>query len=517
MKLHCVSGPLAQQVFELAEGRSLVMGREPDSTLADDQLILPSKTVSRSHCRVEPSAVGGWQVLDLESSNGTRLNRKAVESVPVALRSGDQLQVGEFSFRVETDEPVAEAAREEISQRTPAPSTQSKKRFSAPAESNQKIKELLYKAQAAALQLKARFERLDLSRRMLIVILLAASVAHLIATSLMLGDARTQLLDQSLAVGKELVRNLANTNQDALAEKSALLLDCAGIRQNGDVVNAYVLGPERQVLCPIGLELNPEGINRVAAERGELVDNCRFLIGELGEETCDFVMPVKIFRQDLSRLDTVGFARIEYSPRAALAATQSLQSTRFNTFFVSLALMLAAWWLIVRWLRSSVAYVADGLRVAAQGHRQSLEMTESFASFEPLIEEANRLIAKGSQGLKANSQAAVDGASFLQILFQQVLLLEERAVLIVDQDNQVVAASPALDQILPFDRQLLGAHITEAVTDTHLQGDLVAYLNDLAQGVEVVDRSLSMNDRVIQVRGMPLFLNDQYAAAILIF
>jgi pSer/pThr/pTyr-binding forkhead associated (FHA) protein len=66
---------------------------------ADCDLRLRAARVSRHHCLLRTQA-GGVTLADLGSSNGTFLNGQRVTS-QAALRSGDLVQVGDFSFVVE--------------------------------------------------------------------------------------------------------------------------------------------------------------------------------------------------------------------------------------------------------------------------------------------------------------------------------------------------------------------------------------------------------------------------------
>ncbi len=71
----------------------MVVGRH---TEADIRLPLPD--VSRRHCRLHFVA-GGWQVVDLNSLNGTKVNGEPVQQA--ALEQGDLLRIGGFTFAVD--------------------------------------------------------------------------------------------------------------------------------------------------------------------------------------------------------------------------------------------------------------------------------------------------------------------------------------------------------------------------------------------------------------------------------
>ena len=75
------------------DGRRLVIGRHPDCGLVLDDLL-----TSREHAEVVVAA-GLLTVVDLHSTNGTRVNGDPVERHP--LRPGDEIQIGETVLRFE--------------------------------------------------------------------------------------------------------------------------------------------------------------------------------------------------------------------------------------------------------------------------------------------------------------------------------------------------------------------------------------------------------------------------------
>lgn len=82
----------------------LVLGRRGDRA----QLVVPGDgRISSAHCRFERSAESGqWQVVDLQSTNGTLVENQRVATWP--LRDGDRLFVGEtvlkFTFHDEIED-----------------------------------------------------------------------------------------------------------------------------------------------------------------------------------------------------------------------------------------------------------------------------------------------------------------------------------------------------------------------------------------------------------------------------
>ena len=81
------------KVVDLSDSKVTIgRGAENAVPLLDDQ-------ASRVHAVVEPDGRGGYQVRDLGSRNGTKLNEIRVEESP--LKSGDVLRVGQHEFLIE--------------------------------------------------------------------------------------------------------------------------------------------------------------------------------------------------------------------------------------------------------------------------------------------------------------------------------------------------------------------------------------------------------------------------------
>jgi serine phosphatase RsbU (regulator of sigma subunit) len=87
-----VQGPDAGRRFDL-EGPSNILGRQADCTV-----YLPAKAVSRHHAQIL-RATDGYQVEDLDSSNGTFLNgQRLTPRVRQPLTERDTLELGPYTF-----------------------------------------------------------------------------------------------------------------------------------------------------------------------------------------------------------------------------------------------------------------------------------------------------------------------------------------------------------------------------------------------------------------------------------
>lgn len=94
LQLQGVTGSLAGQAITLPSNGG-VIGRGSACSV-----VLPDDLASRQHAAFEPAGAG-WAVVDLGSTNGTRVNGHTIlPQQPVVLQPGDQVQIGSSAFRV---------------------------------------------------------------------------------------------------------------------------------------------------------------------------------------------------------------------------------------------------------------------------------------------------------------------------------------------------------------------------------------------------------------------------------
>jgi hypothetical protein len=72
-----------------------LLGRRSDSQDIHPEIVINDPGISRRHLRILRGAGGALSLLDLGSTNGTRLNDQAVEpNLPTPLREGDEITLG---------------------------------------------------------------------------------------------------------------------------------------------------------------------------------------------------------------------------------------------------------------------------------------------------------------------------------------------------------------------------------------------------------------------------------------
>jgi len=74
------------------DGPRAVLGRSDDA-----ECVLRDPNVSRRHAELRQDASGQWEIFDLGSTNGVKVNGRRVTEAP--LREGDQVTIGTTTFR----------------------------------------------------------------------------------------------------------------------------------------------------------------------------------------------------------------------------------------------------------------------------------------------------------------------------------------------------------------------------------------------------------------------------------
>jgi hypothetical protein len=88
----------------LAEGKRMVVG--PGGAVLgrsrECDIVLGDSNVSRRHAEIRPGDQGGWTVADLGSTNGVRVNGRAISGA-TAIESGDEIDLGTVRVQLEVE------------------------------------------------------------------------------------------------------------------------------------------------------------------------------------------------------------------------------------------------------------------------------------------------------------------------------------------------------------------------------------------------------------------------------
>lgn len=516
MRLKCFKGPLHGQEFDLVEGEVYVLGREPTQEGAQP-ILLDSLTVSANHAEVSLKD-NSVLIRDLNSRNGIRINRNKIKEA--YLSPDDTLELGEFKFVLE-DSSYDEQYNAQDATPTPFQQDEPADELTGRDLSNVGVPEENEK-QSPIKQLKDRYEKLDFRIKLFGGTLLFTIIAHSLIVIPILQETKKRLFRESFQTARQITENLAQKYAVDLAAEKYHMIDCDVyrnnlVRNNFSVGSVFLLTKEATVACPLGEKVPNASRLAEFMKANQAVDDCDALIGLDGFNVCTLMAPAMYRFAGEKTPDVVGFALIQYAPTDVYNSVKKLNSLRWQTLFLAIGVFMALAFFVQRWISGAIKSLTDQVHLSFTGTTQNVDRLQSFAAFDELVEEVNRLISKANQGVKDSQEHQQLEASFLQTLLQQVLLLEERAVIAIDSDNNILGVSEYVHEIVPLYENYENLHISEAIADPHLQGELMSFLNDLSSSSESLDRALSLSDRVIQARGMPLFVNDEYIASLVLF
>jgi pSer/pThr/pTyr-binding forkhead associated (FHA) protein len=103
--LRTASEGINEQIFRILPGNARTLGR---ATGAD--FIVDAPLVSRVHCRFTALPSGELEVRDLESTNGTFVNGKRIDTTRIA--PGDRIQIGRLEVVALVEDDLTKGKRE---------------------------------------------------------------------------------------------------------------------------------------------------------------------------------------------------------------------------------------------------------------------------------------------------------------------------------------------------------------------------------------------------------------------
>ncbi|MGA0164388.1 MAG: FHA domain-containing protein, partial [Bdellovibrionota bacterium] len=419
--LRCISGPVKGEVFELHSMYRYVLGREQREADSESLFIeLNSKNVSRQHAEIFFEA-DAWQIRDLKSFNGIRLDRMKVTEA--FLHQGAVIDIAEFSFQVEF------AGQEEDSQENSDPEGQSET-FSPPNDSSQietpKTGEAAGDRKNLVKVLSERIQKIDF-RFKLLIIFIGLGIASFFITKLpIVMQIEKDLLRQSYRYGKQLAKTLGDRNREALSMEESFRLDCDIFRDNREVVSAVLWDRLGKQVCREGKAKQPDELLQWTMKQQEFYSTCDSDLGLENLQACSSAYPVKKWIEAEGKMMTVGFAQVDFYPQEAVEQIENLNSLLNRVFYIVMVFFIAAWFLVYLWMKRGVKSLEEDVHLLFTGATQKVESSEAFAVFEPLVQEVNRLFIKLNQNLSSQGSGEASEAGFLQDILQQIFMLEER-------------------------------------------------------------------------------------------
>lgn len=435
-KLRVRSGPDKGLVLAL-EKKETVIGRDEGCDLP-----ISDPEASRQHCKV---VVKGRKVelLDLGSTNGTRVNGRPVDKAPLA--TGGVIAIGETEillFSEERREEGEEAAREKP---------------------------------AAAGAVLGRLGGLGLTTKILLLMILLALLSQVLVAWPLISRQRGVLAQEAMKQAAVLVMALAAANREGLRQGDEMMIDTRQLEEMPGVVAAMVYDKAGRTLAPVSrLHQVPEdGMSRRALNAAGL------LVQPRGGNTYDLAQPVKVLDPKTGQFEKVGTARLIFS----LSEVASVQGGSWRAALISLVLLLAvaagASLFIMRLASKPVVRLREEVEAVLKGDQDQAEVPRGFPPLAGLTQSLNRALAKLAS-LQCAPAAASAPESLRREELEALAAVVDHPLVVADADNQVLYANPAFcaDQGAQPE-SLRGRHLLEAVADREI----------LAAGLELIKQS----------------------------
>jgi pSer/pThr/pTyr-binding forkhead associated (FHA) protein len=103
-ELHEARTARSGRAVVVADGKRMPVG--PGGALIgrsrECDIVLQDSNVSRRHAEIRPTGGDGWTITDLGSTNGVRVNGRAIHAA-TPLHAGDEIAVGTVDVRFEVE------------------------------------------------------------------------------------------------------------------------------------------------------------------------------------------------------------------------------------------------------------------------------------------------------------------------------------------------------------------------------------------------------------------------------
>lgn len=354
-RLTILSGSTEQQVIPLKPGRYTI-GRGDQAHIQ-----IFSHQISRIHAElvVEPEQT---TLLDRGSANGTAINGKFVSSS--VLRDGDKIMLGEVVIEYKNETTGAPIRAQAFS---PRPS--------------------VYAAATRVIADKLRPRSLwPLFTGLFALVLMSMALVSGLSYKNLI---EVKLTQESIQRAHDLVRYLAEKNREDLRLNNELLLDVETVLKEKGVKQAFIVNSKGRIVAPLS-RLNRSDNDPFTLDA--LAQNTDQKIAPMFNpkaRTYTFVHPVRTFDERKGTYETIGAAKIVFSPEDAIGSLPEIQRllTLLTLSAIGMALFLG--WLMSKTFLNPLSKLTEKIHLWRAGQIPTKE-TPPFKDFEPLYDAVQK-------------------------------------------------------------------------------------------------------------------------------
>lgn len=395
-----------------------VLGRDPAC-----QIPLDSNWVSRRHCQITVGPQGA-RLQDLGSSNGTFLNQQRIEEAPLA--PGDRITLGEYTLDYD-----------------PPPLPQAELR-----------------AALGANPWFRRLQRAPLSIKVGALTLLSLLLFQQLIFGQAHKAARRGMRTAAMQSARRLTLYLAEKNRNHLVLGNYILLDSESVRQEIGVKGVALANRDLKVLSPLAeasLVLDdPQSVAAAQAQSEEVLES-----QPRGDGTVVLTTPIRNLNPKAGVYETVGVARLIFSPEDYINALYSEVGSRIASLLLSLLLALAMAFALLRLFQRPWARLRQGLENLEQLPDQLLPFPQLPREAAPLAELINYRLQKergrfGGSGAGQDNMAQqnqLDQVAGLESAIAELIHAVPLGAALLDREKKIKAINERAAEILEINRR----------------------------------------------------------------
>ena len=455
-RLTVVAGPNRGASYLLREGENIIGRRD------DNQIVLSSNKVSKSHCTIHVNA-GQIDFEDLGSSNGTFLN--GVLTKRGRLSAGDRLGVGDFVLQLmgnvkqqRQEQSVAMAAGAELmsfpSVVGPDVSTDTPHVEEAPIAMDlpsrvKGIFDRIFLPFFYQMNLKTEWRFISLG------VLVAAGILIILFSLVPLTSGyRQAVVRTSLEQAWVMAKGVAESNAEAIAKGQNSQVHMGFVEKAPDVYQAVVVDLDNRIIAP-AQRLNqffssgPVAQLVVKAARLYRDGATKPVKQEVSENLVVSIEPIQVYQPRLGRNMVVALSVVSLDISRRTMGAGDLGLLYSQTLIFALIILACSAWILYRLVLKRFEVLNEDIDKVLQGELPQITNTfkhEEFNSLFEVIAGALQRVPKGGEGDFSMSEQGFRVEDAMSV-FESVSEVSGLSVLVCDDSKRVVYMNSAFEDL----------------------------------------------------------------------
>jgi hypothetical protein len=195
---------------------------------------------------------------------------------------------------------------------------------------------------------------------------------------------------EAIQRGQGLVRFLAEKNREDLRMNNELLLDVECVLKERGVREAFIINGKGRVIAPIAKLNQTAGDSYTQEALAQTSDRAILPSPKLPNGTLILVHPIRAYNDKLGKYQTIGAAKIIFSPEDALGGMEEVNRLMYLMLAAAIALALVLGWAAARAFAVPLTRLAERIHQWRSGQIYEKEAPpyKDFAALYDAVEQA---------------------------------------------------------------------------------------------------------------------------------